>query len=301
MSFIKLSRVFLPLSAILVVASLVVFVYPGPHVSIEFTGGTLMELQLPADKTRDDLLHALSSFAQDKVDLSSPYLSQTRTGTWFVRIPTITNEQHTAMVAHLTATLGTITELQFTTIGPTVGASLRSKTILAVIIACIAIILYLTIAFRKIRGSVSAWAFGVTATAGLVHDIIVKVGIFVVLSQFTNFQFDTLFMTALLSTMGYSVSDKIVIFDRIRDNLYVMGKRSGSLADVAELSLRQSFSRTINTGLGALIVLFVLFFFGSESIHWFILALIVGTIVGTYSSFFVATPLLVLWKNWEKK
>lgn len=125
-------------------------------------------------------------------------------------------------------------------------------------------------------------------------------GIFTLLSHFTSFQMDTLFVSALLSIMGYSVSDTIVIFDRIRDNLFAEGKR-GDFTEIAERSLRQTVARTLNTGLGALIMLFALFFFGSESIRWFILALIVGTLVGTYSSFFIATPLLTLWRARKSK
>jgi len=297
MSFVRASRFLLPLSGLLVLASLVLVFNPGPQVSIEFTGGTLMEVELPAGKTVEELDAALASFKEGGADLAEANLSRTKTDTYFVRIPTLTNEQHTGLLTHLTSSLGEVKELQYTTIGPTVGAGLKQRAFWALFAASAAIVIYLAIAFRKIPKAFSPWTFGLGAIVALLHDIIITVGIFTVLSHYTTFQVDTLFITALLSIMGYSVSDTIVIFDRVRDNLLLEGKRGGDIEELANKSLMQSFSRTINTGLGALIMLFALFFFGSESIRWFILALIVGTIIGTYSSYFIATPLLVLWKS----
>jgi preprotein translocase subunit SecF len=297
MTFVRASRFLLPLSILAIVASIVLFIKPGPQVSIEFTGGTLMEVGLPAGKTEEELATALTSFKQDNLNIVSPDISRTRTDTYFVRIPTLTNEQHTALLAHLGTSLGEVQELQYTTIGPTVGESLKQRALWALLAASAAIIIYLAFAFRKIPKSLSPWTFGISAIFALVHDIVITVGIFTVLSYFTTFEVDTLFITALLSIMGYSVSDTIVIFDRIRDNMQEEGKRTGNFEELVDRSLMQSFSRTINTGLGALIMLFALFFFGSESIRWFILALIIGTVVGTYSSYFIATPLLVLWKQ----
>jgi preprotein translocase subunit SecF len=294
MSFIRASAFLLPVSALLVLGSIVVFFNPGPKVSIEFTGGTLIELELPADKTNADLTAALGEFDQSLGDAD---ISRTRTGSYFARMRTITNEEHTALLEHLDEKFVDVNELQYTTIGPTVGASLKRRAAWALLAASAAIVIYLAIAFRKIPKSLSPWTFGLSAIVALVHDIVITVGIFTLLSHVTTFQIDTLFVTALLSIMGYSVSDTIVIFDRIRDNLYEEGKRAGDIGELADRSLKQSFSRTINTGLGALIMLFALFFFGSESIRWFMLALIVGTVVGTYSSYFIATPLLVLWKK----
>ena len=293
MSFTRLSRLLLPVSGLLVLASAVLFfVTPGPRIGIEFTGGTLLEMNLPEGKTREDLEQQLEAFRIAEQPLSSISLARTKTDTWFVRIPTLSNEEHTALLTHLRSSLGTFDELQYTTIGPTVGRSLKQRAFWALFAATIAIVLYVALAFRSIPRAFSPWTFGISAIVALVHDILITLGIFTILSHTTTFQVDTLFVTALLSIMGYSVSDTIVIFDRIRDNL-IQEKGRGDFGAIAERSLRQSFSRTLNTGLGALIMLFALFFFGSESIRWFILALIVGTVVGTYSSFFIATPFLV--------
>ncbi len=285
----------MPISAVLLLASVVLLFVPGPQVSIEFTGGTLMELQLPADKSREDLQQAIKTYAAKDRRFDTSTIAVTKNDTFFLRTITLTNEEHQVLLSSLEQTLKA-KELQYTTIGPTVGQTLKRRAIYALLAACIAIIAYVALAFRKIPKSLNPWLFGVAAILALVHDILITVGIFTILSYTTTFQVDTLFITALLSIMGYSVSDTIVIFDRIRDNLGVMGQRE-DFAKVAELSLRQTMSRTLNTGMGALIMLLCLFFLGAESIRWFMLALIIGTIIGTYSSFFVATPLLVLWKN----
>lgn len=254
-----------------------------------------MELSLP-EGTKDNILIAMRTFPGFS-PLDTIGVTQTKEGSFLLRIRNLTNEEHLLLMTHLKTKFGhPITELQFTTIGPSVGSTLAKKSLLALFIATVVIILYIALAFRKIPRYLSPWAFGIAAVLALVHDIFITVGIFVVLSRFTTFQADTLFVTALLSIMGYSVNDKIVVFDRIRDNLF-LAERRDAFANVVEYSLRQSIARTLNTGMGALIMLCALFFLGSESIRWFILALIVGTVIGTYSSFFVATPLLSLWKE----
>ena len=149
--------------------------------------------------------------------------------------------------------------------------------------------------YRVASCGVSTCSFGVTTIIGLAHDIVLKLGIFTILSHYTTFQFDTLFATALLSTMSFTVSDKVVIFDRIREMLGNSDKHT-SIGDIADKALYDCLGRTFNMGIAVLIMLFSLFFFGSDSIRWFMLALIIGTVIGIYSSYFVATPLLVFWK-----
>lgn len=299
MSFIKLSRFFLPLSGLLVLASLVAFfVYPGPNVSIEFTGGTLMEIMIPEGKTPEDLQTAIRSFQLGDQPLNA-HFSRTKTGTWFVKTDTLTNDQHNALITHVETAIGDVQELQYTTIGPTVGANLKQRAFWALLVASIAIMAFVAFSFRSVPRSLSPWTFGVATILALMHDIIILLGVFTILSHITTFQVDTLFVTALLSIMGHSVSDTIVIFDRIRETLTGSDKHE-KLATVADKALWACLSRTFNTGFGLLIMLFALFFFGSESIRWFMLALIVGSIVGMYSSYFVATPILVFWKKRDR-
>jgi len=279
----------------MVATSVVLLFVPGPKLSIDFTGGTLVEVTLPADKTKDDVKIALENFEVDP-PVGNVSVSKTKDETVLMRMRNLSNEEHLALVGHLSETIGEVTERQFTTIGPTVGKSLKKRSMWALGIAAIAIVLYIAFAFRKVPRKSSPWRFGIIAVITLLHDVFITVGIFVILSHTTNFEFDTLFITALLTILGYSVNDTIVIFDRIRDNLFLQEKREGFEA-IAERSLHQSISRSINTSVSTLIMLGALFFLGSESIRWFVLTLIVGAIIGTYSSIFLATPLLIYWRK----
>ncbi len=284
MSFIGASRFLLPLSLVLSLGSFALLFYPGPRLSVEFTGGTLMEIRLPEGKTKEDL----AAILEENTSITS-----TRDGSVIIRSRALGNEEHRALGEQIEKRLGPSPELQFTTIGPTVGRNLRIRALWAIVIASAAIILYLAFAFRKIPKRLSPWTFAISAIVATLHDTLITLGIFTIISHITSFEMDLLFVSALLSIIGYSVNDTIVVFDRIRDNLFLDTTRKEDFPAIAEQSLRQTMTRTINTGTGALIMLFALFFFGAESLRWFVLTLIVGTVIGTYSSFFVATPLLV--------
>jgi len=295
MDFIKLGKIFSCISAVLVLASIVFFLVPGPRLSIEFAGGTLMEITPPEGKGKEELDMALRTFASEQ-ELGNVSLTRTKTGSFFLRMRTLSNEEHTALMGHLTAELGNVEESQFTTIGPTVGESLKQRSLIALGVACIAIIVYIAIAFRKIPRRLSSWKFGIAAVIALLHDVCITTGIFVVLSHTTTFEFDTLYVTALLTIIGYSVNDTIVIFDRIRENL-ILQEGHMRLEELITQSFRQTFTRTLSTGISTLIMLTALFFLASESIRWFALALIIGIVIGTYSSYFIAPSVLMLWRK----
>lgn len=292
MSFLRIAKLLFPLSVIAVVGSVVMFFYPGPRLSIEFTGGTLMEVSVPDTVTKEALEQNLKTYDWQDASAESVNVAKTANGTYFLRTPNLDPEQHKSVVAHLTGEFPEMQELQYTSIGPTVGASLQRRALAALVVAALAIIVYLTIAFRTVPRDLSPWSFGLAAVAALLHDLVIVMGIFTILSHTTSFQVDTLFVTAMLSIMGYSVMDTIVIFDRLRENLAIEGRRE-SFAEVTQKSVVQTLTRTMSTAAVTLIMLAALFLFGAESIRWFMLALILGTVIGTYSSFFVATPLIV--------
>ena len=299
MSFTTLSKLLLTLSGALVIASIVLLIWPGPLLSMEFTGGTLMNVTIPAGKTKEDVRTTLDAFrTADGKTLGAIALSTTKEGNALIRMRTIGNEDHLALLSSLGAKVGAVTEKQFTTIGPTVGATLKKHSLEALVIAAIGIVLYIAIAFRKVPRKLSPWRFGVFAVVAMIHDLLITAGIFVILSHLTNFEFDTLFITALLTILGYSVNDTIIIFDRIRENV-AFSEKNEDFDTVVERSLWETMIRTLNTSLTTLITLFCLFFLGSESIRWFILALIIGICLGNYSSYFVATPLLIFLRKKE--
>jgi preprotein translocase subunit SecF len=296
MDFLKPAKYFFALSAILTVISFVLLAYPGPRFSIEFTGGTRMQIVV-ADKavTPEKVLQSVRAFDPEL----SPTVNRTQEGQFLIRMKGIDDEQHKALIAKLKTDLKEVTETQYTTIGPTVGETLKRRAAMAIVAASVGIILYLAWAFRKIPRKYSAWKFGVVAVATLLHDVMVTVGIFVILSRYTSFEVDTLFITALLTVLGYSVNDTIIVFDRIRDNVFTQ-ERKEDFATIANRSVNQTWMRSCFTSLSTLIMLFALFFLGSESIKWFVLTLIIGIMLGTYSSIFVATPLLVYWNDRKK-
>ena len=291
------SRLWFTFSGILVAVGLILLVYPGLKFGIDFTGGTLIELSFVEEVDKISVEEAISSFAlEQEVNLGQPYILETSEGGFIIRIKDITNEQHLAMQVFLTETIGTFTEQRFMTIGPTVGKTLKVRSLWALAVAATVMVLYIAFAFRNIPRKLSPWKFGIIAVIALIHDLIITIGIFALLGVFTSFEVNTLFITALLIILGYFVNDTIVIFDRVRENLFNQESQD-SFEVVAERGLQQSIARSVNTSLSTLIPLTALFFLGAESIRWFVLTLIVGLAIGTYSSLFLATPLLVVWRK----
>lgn len=302
MSFLKLSKFFLLGSTVAVIVSLGLVFLWGPRMSIEFTGGTLMEVRLPGDKTKDDLEKSLTTYkaASGKTleHVSTAAVRNTEGTSFVARMGPITNEEHQELLTYLKTQFTSVDELRFTTIGPSVSASLRRSSLYAIAVASIALILYLAFSFRKLPRRLSPWKFGILAVVAFIHDVTITAGIFTILSHFTSFEVDTLFVTALLTILAYSANDTIVIFDRVRSAIQLEMRED--LGATVVRGLRECLTRTIHTTMASLIMLFALFILGSESIRWFMLTLIVGTIIGTYSSYFIAAPLLVFWQPRKK-
>lgn len=293
--FMRPARYFFILSTTLTVLSIVLAVYPGPRLSIEFTGGTRMEFVVPDTVTVTSVSTAMKSYGAE----TNAIVNKAHNGHIIIRTKNLEDAEHTALVNHLKSALGPVEEVQYNTIGPTVGSTLKKRAAIALAVASLGIVLYLAWAFRSMPRKYGAWKFGIVAVFTLLHDVMVTVGIFVILSYYTNFEVDTLFITALLTILGYSVNDTIIIFDRIRDNVLIQERRE-QFRHLANAAINQSWKRSCYTSGSTLIMLLALFFLGSSSIQWFVLTLIVGIVLGTYSSVFVATPLLVYWVERSK-
>ncbi len=189
-----------------------------------------------------------------------------------------------------------ITELSFDSVGPSVSKSIATNAIAALLAASLAIVLYVAYAFRNAPRPVSPWSFGVMAIIALLHDAFFVLGVFSILGHFFGVEIDALFVTAILTVIGFSVHDTIVVFDRIRENLR---RRKGSFEDTVNASILETLARSINTSLTVILTLLALFLFGGQSIRLFVLALLIGIASGTYSSIFNASPLLVTWHNYK--
>lgn len=291
-------------SGTLFVLGAVLIIYPGLKLGLDFTGGTLLEVkfdpstssgQAPLEKAKVE--DAFRSFeAEQGADLGEPYVLETAGGSFIVRTKAVSNEQHVALQEYLRTKIGPFTEKRFTTIGPTVGQTLKIRSLWAIAVASLLMVLFIAFAFRNVPRKLNPWKFGIIAVVALLHDVTITIGVFAFLGIFTTFEVNTLFVTALLVVLGYSVHDTIVIFDRIRENVREQ-QRNESFAVVAERGLQQTMARSFNTSFATLLPLFALFFLGGETIKWFVLALIVGITLGTYSSIFLATPLLVVWRR----
>lgn len=300
MFIVTYRKVFFAITGSIVALALGALIVFGLHQGTDFTGGTLVQVKY--EKGRPDA-KALSQ-ALDEAGFKGYSLRGAGENDYILRAGSLTNEMRASLPATFSIHgefLASISEL--TEVGPTVGLELRNKAIIALGIVLLAILLFIAFAFRKVSQPVSSWIYGFIALITLVHDVIVPVGFYAALGYFLGAQVDTLFVTAILTVLGFSIHDTIVVFDRVRENLRVNQERGRreDFAETAGRSLGQTFVRSINTSLTVLITLLALFFLGPASTKDFALTLLVGIIAGTYSSIFLATPLLVTIEKLRRK
>ena len=260
------------------------------QLGIDFTGGTLMELEFKEMTEIEPQL--LGDTINSVVPNTVSQITTTDQGTYIVQGKDLSEEEYDEIKATVSEELGSFEEIRFTTIGPKIGETLKRKAVIALSIALVAIVLYIAYAFRRVPKRVSPWRFGMCAILALVHDVLITLGVFAIL----GFEVDAFFITALLTIMGFSVHDTIVVFDRIRENLKTQ-TRDETFGHIADRSLWQTMSRSINTSVSTLFTLVALYFLGAESLRIFIFALIIGIFVGTYSSIFIASPALTIWQE----
>jgi len=287
------------LTGAIVTAALVSLFVFGLKPGIDFTGGTLVEVSY--DGTRPDPV-ALTNTLGD-AGFRDFSLRESGENGYTLRTQTLSDEQRGMLSAVFSYQGGTAHVDQLSEVGPTVGSELRNKALIALALVLLCILLFIAFAFRKVSEPVSSWIYGLIALAALVHDVVVPVGFYAVLGHFLGAQVDTLFVTAILTVLGFSVHDTIVVFDRVRENLRINHEhnRKEPFAETAGRSLNQTFVRSINTSLTVLFTLLVLYFVGPASTRDFALTLLVGITAGTYSSIFLATPLLVAVEEWRRK
>ncbi|HEX8947224.1 MAG TPA: protein translocase subunit SecF [Candidatus Paceibacterota bacterium] len=258
---------------------------------IDFTGGSLVEVSYAS--ARPDLSALQARLAP--LSLGEVSLRDTGANDIALRSRALTPAEHTTVLEALSPEGAPATELSFTSVGPSVGSELARKALVALGVVIITIMLYIAWAFRKVSRPVSSWVYGSIVVAILFHDVIVPTGFYAIWAHFTGAQVDTLFLVALLTILGYSVNDTIVIFDRVREHLARDQKVSTheEFSALVGRSISETMGRSINTSLTVILVLVALAFFGSPVTFSFALVLIAGVIAGTYSSILLAAPLLV--------
>lgn len=278
-------KTWLIISLVTIAASIGLIWSLGLSWGIDFAGGSLLEVDAGEGSPQD-----IRTALQDGFGLSAT-VQPTQDGSYLIRVGTIDEARHQEVLAalHEKNLIGE-NERRFETVGPTIGRELRRKSVTAILLVVVVMMVYLAYTFRTMKGLAEPWKFGAAAVYALIHDLVVVTAVFAVLGKFWGAPVDSLFITAQLAILGYSVNDTIIIFDRLRSE---SGARRGvSFLDLIDRSIRVTLGRSLNTAFTTLIVLAALLIFGGSTIRWFITALAAGTITGTYSSLFVASPLL---------
>lgn len=296
MKIAEKSRILSIISAIVIVASVTLVLVFGLKLGIDFTGGSLVEVSFSEDRPEPQQVEDLIL----SQEIESVEVKNAGENELLIRLPDIENQKKDEILVSISENFSEATENRFEKIGPTLGKELREKSVYAIVGVLVAIVIFLAYAFRKVSGEVKSWKFGVAAIVALIHDIAIIIGVFVLLGQYLGVEVDSLFVTALLTVLGFSVHDTIVVFDRFRYNL-LKKESSETIDNLANRSIKETIVRSINTSSTTLIVLLCLLLFGGEPIRWFVVALAIGVVAGTYSSIFVATPALMLLQKMKKK
>ncbi len=311
MFIIKYKWIFLTISIILVAGSLLLVATKGIKRGIDFTGGTEVLVSYKGFTTTNDGKIDLDFIKENLIknnfdvkNISLQKIDEEGTNYVLIRISGDVKEEDRINFENAWSfnhdTHYEAKQIAENVIGPSIGKELTKKAILSIILVSIVIILFVSFSFREVSKPVSSWKYGFLTIASLLHDITIPLGMYAILGITHGAEIDSLFVLALLTIMGISMADTIVVFDRVRENLKNR-KSNEAFAEVVGKSLDQTLLRSFNTSLSIILVLLALFFFGPASIHDFTLTLIVGMTFGTYSSIFIASPLLVLVEKYQKK
>lgn len=291
-------KIYLSLSTLAIVISILALFSWGLNFGIDFKGGSLLEVGF---KNYQPTMTEIQDSLKD-VGLSNLTIQPTEDSV-ILRFKEDNESIHQAVVGKLGDLVknkenASVSELQFDSVGPSIGKELKSKSFNSTAIVFIMIIVYISFAFKKVSRPVASWKYGVAAIIALLHDIIFILGVFSILGHFYDIEINTPFIAAILTVLGYSVSDTIVVFDRIRENL---PKSQEDFENTVNRSVNQTLVRSINTSLSSILALLAVIFLGGNTIKDFALALVIGIFIGTYSSIFIASPVLVIWEKLARK
>jgi len=290
-NFIKYRKIYFIFSGILILGSLICLLIFGLKPGIDFTGGSIMELEYKAERpSNQEIREKLKDFGLGEISVQP-----TEERGVILKMKEIDEDTHQKIIQKL----GEIEERRFESIGPTIGKELKRKTKVVVVLSLISMLLYIAFAFRKVSRPVKSWQYGIVSLFILSHDVLMPLGIFSILGKFYDVQITIPLIVALLTVVGYAINNVVVVFDRIRENL--IKRTLISFEEISNLALNQTLTRQINTSLTTLFPLFFIFFIGGETLKYFALALILGILFGLYSSIFLASPILVNWLKWKER
>lgn len=291
MDIIGKRRMFLAISGILVAIGIIALLARGLNLGVDFTGGSLLRLRFERPVTASEVSKVLTSRELADLDLRKAVIQPIR-GTCDVQVRAqvggrpLNDEQVGRIVAALSQKIGQVSVIESQMVEGVIGRELLGRALMAVVIACVGIVIYVSLRFE--------FRFAVAAILALIHDVIIVLGAFALMAR----QVNSPFIAAVLTIIGYSINDTIVIFDKIRENLRLRKKET--LEELTNKSILQTMTRSLNTVITTLLAVFALFFFGGASIRDFSLALIIGLMTGTYSSIFIASPIWLEWRMWDR-
>jgi preprotein translocase subunit SecF len=286
-------KIWFVISIILIIPGTIALILWGLKPGIDFTGG--QEIEVAGEVSQSELSDIISKTGVKEITVTTSGSDRlvARFSDKEVESPENVRQNIKTLLAEKN-----LTETAYSSVGPSVSRDITRNALVGVGLASIAILLYIAFAFRNTPPPVSPWSFGATAIIALLHDALFLLGIFAILGHFFGVQVDALFVTAILTVIGFSVHDTIVVYDRIRENLRKLNK---PFEEVVNISINETLARSLNTSVTVVLVLSAFYMFGGESIKYFVLALLIGIISGTYSSIFNASPLLVVYNNWKIK
>lgn len=299
MIIVKGRKIFYAISGLLVLLSVIALSSWGLKWGIDFVGGSILEVEYqegkPSEEIVKEVVYPLNFSASVRTSGENGYI---------IRAKHLDQTEKNSLDKVLSIG-GTkkFVEKRFNTIGPLMGDEAKRKAYASIALVILAIVLFITYAFRKVSNPVSSWKYGIIAIVALIHDVIIPAGVFALLGHYLGYEIDTLFITAILVILGFSIHDTIVVFDRVRENLrksHDSGDRKG-FDEIVWNSISQTFVRSINTSLTTVLALIALYIWGPEVTETFSLALIIGIISGTYSSIFIGSTLLVTAEKWQKE
>lgn len=291
--FLKYKKNYYIFSGVLIITSVTFLFIYGLNFGIDFLGGSILELDFEKKIENQTIQEKLKD-----LNLGEIIVQPTEERGVILRFKEVNEEIHQQIILKLNE-ITKVEEKRFESIGPTIGKELRQKTIILIIISLIALLFYIAIAFRKVTFPASSWQYGIVSIITLAFDVMIPLGLFALLGKIYNIQFNIPIIAALLTILGYTINDKVIVFDRVRENL--IKRRKDNFEELVNESLNQILWRSLSTGTCTLLVLFAIFFFGGETLKYFALTLIVGIVCGTYSSLFVASPLMVSWVKWRER
>lgn len=293
MNIVGRRKLWFAISILVILPGIIALALWGLKPGIDFAGGQVMEV---GEVVESDKIKPVF----EQVGVRDITFTTTGSGTVLVRYRDAEGKSSADSNEEIKAALMQVgaEQVSYESVGPAVSRDITRNAVISVALAAVAIVIFMAISFRNTPPPVSPWSFGVTAVIALLHDTIALLGIFAILGHFYNVEIDSLFITAVLTTIGFSVHDTIVVFDRIRENLK---RYTHSFDIIVNDSIVETVARSLSTSITVLFTLLALLIFGGESIRLFVLALLLGVLLGTYSSIFNAAPMLVVWNNYKLK